>query len=70
MAQENLLPGTDAITRGTIEEVPYRGKWLVRWKDQSGVVLQRKFDSVDESHEFFLVCVNQARAAARESRER
>jgi hypothetical protein len=64
---ENLLPDTHAIQKGTIEEVEYRGKWLVRWKDLKGSVIQRKFDTTDESHPFFLACVNKQRETLKET---
>jgi hypothetical protein len=65
MFQESLLPDTYAIRRGEIEEVLHRGKWLVRWKDLNGIVVQRKFATVDESHPFFLECVNRLREQLR-----
>jgi hypothetical protein len=68
MSQENLLPNTHAIQKGVIEEVSYRGKWLVRWKDAHGSVIQRKFETVDESHPFFLECVEKQRALLRADR--
>lgn len=65
MPQESLLPDTYAIRRGEIEEVAYRGKWPVRWKSLDGVVVQRKFATVEESHPFFLECVNKLREQLR-----
>ena len=65
MSQESLLPGTHAIQKGTIEEVEYRGKWLVRWKQSDGSVRQRTFNSVDESHPYFLECVETQRMASK-----
>jgi hypothetical protein len=70
MQQENLLPDTHAIMSGTIEETSYRGKWLVRWKDLNGGTIQRKFATVDESHDFFLQCVDMLRADLRAQRNR
>ncbi|MGA3168077.1 MAG: hypothetical protein ABSA41_12480 [Terriglobia bacterium] len=57
MIQERLLPGTRAITKGTLEWRPYHGRWLVRFKHLSGSVNQRMFDNPDETQEFFLSCL-------------
>jgi hypothetical protein len=56
MPQENLLPGTKAITRSTAEMVTLRGttdRILVRYKLHDGVTWQRKFTDPDEAHTFF-----------------
>ena len=48
--------------KGMMEETEERGKYLVRWKDMNGSPGERKFDTVDESHAFFLDLVNRTRA--------
>jgi len=58
MPQESLLPGTHAIVKGQVENIPYRGGRLVRYKNLSGYVTQQRFVSADEAHIFFLRCVD------------
>jgi hypothetical protein len=62
------LKGRHAIQRGVMEEREERGKWLVRWKDLNGVPHERKFDTSDESHAFFLGLVNATREQLTEQR--
>jgi hypothetical protein len=57
MPSEALLPGTNAISRGSVESVPYRGKRLVRYRNLAGYVMQRQFRDPDEAHRYFLECV-------------
>jgi hypothetical protein len=64
--QENLLPDTKAITRGTIEMHEYRGKWLVRYKDLDGNVYRDTYETADVGFPVFLKYVDQCRAACRE----
>jgi hypothetical protein len=64
MIQESLLPGTDAITRGTVEIQPYRDKWLVRYKRLDGHTFQKQCDLI-EAFEIFLRYVEELRSAAR-----
>jgi hypothetical protein len=68
VAQEALLPDTHAIKRGEMECVPYRGRWLVRWKDGEGNAHQEKFPTVDEAFPRFLELVNHWREASSTSR--
>ncbi|HEV2498607.1 MAG TPA: hypothetical protein VGY31_03390 [Terriglobia bacterium] len=63
---EALLPGTDAITRGTIEWSAYQGKSLVRYRDVAGSVHRQAFKTADEAQPFFLECVNRLRVEAKE----
>lgn len=51
--QEALLPGTDAIQKNTLEWVPYRAGWLVRYKDSSGSVQKVATNSWDEANTAF-----------------
>lgn len=51
--QESLLPGTKAIRKGTLEQTPYKGGWLVRYKSLAGVVYQHRTKSLDEANEFY-----------------
>jgi hypothetical protein len=62
---ELLLPGTDAIARGTLEMSPYRGRWLVRYKNLSGYVAQRQFERTAEARMFFDECLEKLRAEVR-----
>ena len=57
------LKGRHAISAGTLEEFEERGKWVVRWKQSTGVSHEKKFASVDESHTYFLECVEAQRLA-------
>lgn len=43
MFQENLLPDTRAIPKGTIEWTIWKGKHLVRYKDLRGIVRRQDF---------------------------
>lgn len=43
MKQEALLPDTEAIESGTLEMIPYRGKWLVRYKTLAGDTYKQVF---------------------------
>lgn len=70
MPQESLLPGTDAITKGQVENVPYRGKRLVRYRNLQGYTTQRQFENGDESDTFFWECVEKLKQELRERRER
>ena len=53
LVQEALLPGTDAIRKNTLEISPYRGKWLVRWKDGFGYVHRHVYDEAAEANEYY-----------------
>ena len=64
MRQESLLPGTDAITRSTVESQRYHRGWLVRYKDPAGSVQQRKFSSADEADDQFWRFVSDLRREA------
>ena len=64
MKQESLLPGTDAITRSTVESQRYHRGWLVRYKDPAGSVQQRKFSSAAEADDQFWRFVADLRRAA------
>lgn len=60
---EALLPDTDAITRGTIEFVPYGSKWLVRMRRLDGSIRRELFRTAAEGWPFFQDCVGQMREA-------
>jgi hypothetical protein len=62
------LKGRHAIMKGVMEETEERGKYLVRWKDMNGSPGERKFDTVEESHAFFLDLVNATRAQLAQQR--
>ena len=62
MPQEALKPGTDAITRGQIECVPYRGGWLVRYRNLNGYTAHRQFDDPELAHQYMLECMGKLRA--------
>lgn len=63
------LKGRHAIMKGVMEETEERGKYLVRWKDLNGAPHERKFDTNDESHAFFVELVNATRAQLAQQRE-
>jgi hypothetical protein len=65
MPQESLLPGTDAITRSTVEIALYHGNWLVRVKDRAGYARQRRFTDLDEAMGYFWDCARELRDAVR-----
>lgn len=63
MKQEALLPGTDAIRRGTVE-ITRRGKrWLVRYKRRDGTVWQRQFADLNQAHRQFLAWADELQAS-------
>lgn len=68
MAAESLLPGTDAIPKGQIESTRYRGKFLIRYRNMDGYTTQRIFESADESHDFFLICIERLKREIEERR--
>ena len=54
---EALLPGTDAITNGTLEWDRYKGKWLVRYKERNGTVhrlITADYQEADAAFEKYL----------------
>ena len=59
--QENLLPGTDAIPRGSVQTSAFGGKTLVRYKDLKGHVMRRVIADPDAAHAQFLEWVNSLR---------
>jgi len=46
---ENLLPGTKAIMKGTVEVGAYRKGYLVRYMDLKGSVMQRQSSTPEEA---------------------
>lgn len=65
---EALLPDTDAITDNTLEWVPYRGKWLVRFKDARGYTHRcqtANYQEADEAFEKFKARMKEEAARSR-----
>jgi hypothetical protein len=58
-SKESLLPGTDAIPRGTLEIARYRSGWLIRIRNLRGAVWQEKFNDPAEANERFRVLIAQ-----------
>ena len=57
MPSEALLPGTDAIPRGSVEMIPYKRGWLVRYRTPEGYSIQQTFKRPEETeaaHQTFL----------------
>ena len=70
MAQESLLPGTDAIRKGETVILTYHNKLLVRSRNlPDGYATQRKFelDDVDAAMKFFWECSYKRQAEARKA---
>jgi hypothetical protein len=67
MPAEALLPGTDAIMRGSVEWGRYRGGWLVRYRNLEGYTAQGQFDNPDLAHAYALECIAKLRAEIRET---
>lgn len=62
--REALLPGTDALGSGTVEWVRWRGKILVRYRDDDGSTQRRTFTERDKAHEFFAACVEKLKGGS------
>ena len=62
---ENLLPGTKAIMKGTVEVGSYRKGYLVRYKNIEGGVMQRQFKTVDEAMRIFWAYADRLGSEAR-----
>jgi hypothetical protein len=56
MKQENLLPGTRALPRGTVEWSSYKGRELIRYRRLDGETWQR-ITGPGEAAKFFQECV-------------
>ena len=66
---EALLPDTDAITKGTLEWTEYRGKHLVRYRDQNGSVQRTLTASWDEANAAFEKYLADLRQHCRQMRQ-
>ncbi len=69
MAQESLLPDTDAIKKETLEWEPYKGKHLVRYKDMNGVVHRTLTANWEEADAAFTKYLADMIARARRKRQ-
>lgn len=67
MKQECLLPGTDAITKNTLEWSIYHGKQLVRYKDANGSVHRCLTADYAEAEQAFNNWLEDMREQAQES---
>jgi len=76
IVQEQLLPGTKAILRSTVEISPYcparaKRKLLVRRKDARGYVNQRQFPDTPQgstaAHQLFWQWAEELQAEVRET---
>lgn len=62
---EALLPDTDAIKRNTLEWEPYKGKWLVRYKNSKGFVKRVITADWNEADQAFMTYLEEMRQEAR-----
>ncbi len=62
---EQLLPGTRALPRGTVEESKYNGRYLVRVRHQNGITEREHFDNAAAAHEYALRKAEDLAAEAR-----
>ena len=53
MNQESLLPGTYALTRGTVEWTGYHEKHLIRYRSVSGATWRQTYDDGEDAYREF-----------------
>lgn len=64
---EALLPGTDAITKGTVEWSHYRGGYLVRFRPIDGSARQHTTKDKDDCNQQFWKWVAEMRDSVERS---
>jgi hypothetical protein len=64
MRQESLLPGTDALPRGTIEWTIRKGKHLIRYRRPDGTTWQRTEADPEAAQAYYEKCIADLREQA------